>query len=177
MEKDLEYYKKLPYDIILRKKGDQFVLFIPELCCIEEDASIEKAYKKLELEKEKYFKEIIEISSQSYIREPGAIKYKKSNLFNSLLPFMIKLVIIIVVGVVVMQVAVVKLKSSERKISKKAQNVITDINNKLKKMPPEKKEEIKKELREIVQNVKPFVDEIKVLLDSEENKYKSKKKL
>mgnify|MGYP001561477685 CR=1 FL=1 len=176
MEKDLEYYKKLTYDIILKKKGDQFVLIIPELCCIEENATLEKAYEKLELEKEKYFKEIIEIGSQAYIREPGAIKHKKSNLFNSLLPFMIKLVIIIVVGVVMMQVAAAKLKSSERKISKKAQNVITDINNKLKKMPPEKKEEIRKELREIVHNVKPFVDEIKKLLDSEENNYESKRK-
>ena len=149
MEKNLEYYKKLNYDVVLKKKGDCFVLFIPDLCCIEEDISLEKAYEKLELEKEKYFQEMIESGSQSYIREPEAVKLKKSNLFNSLLPFMIKLAIIVFVGVVGMQVVEGRIKSlghkifNKHNISEKAHSVVTDLNNKLKSMPPERKEEIR----------------------------------
>lgn len=171
MEKKLEYYKKLNYDVVLKKKGDCFVLFIPDLCCIGEDASLEKAYEKLELEKEKYFQEMIESGSQSYIREPEAVKLNKSNLLNNLVPFLIKLLIIGLVGVVGMQVAVNRVKSVEHKISKKALGAVKDLNNKFKSMSPEKKEEIRMELREAVQNVEPFVDEIKVLL---EDKHKRK---
>ena len=46
MEKKLEYYKGLNYDVVLKKKGDCFVLFIPDLCCMGEDAILEKAYEK-----------------------------------------------------------------------------------------------------------------------------------
>ncbi|KAF0144478.1 MAG: hypothetical protein FD156_1782 [Nitrospirae bacterium] len=167
MEKNLEYYKKLSYDVVLKKKGDCFVLFIPDLCCMGEDASLGKAYEKLELEKEKYFQEMIASGSQLYIREPEAIKLKRSNLVNNLLPFLIKLLIIGLIGVVGMQVAVTRIKSAEHKISQKALGAVKDLNNKFKSMSPERKEEIRMELRETVQNVKPFVDEIKVLLEDE----------
>lgn len=168
MERNLEYFKRLNYNVVLKKKGDCFVLFIPDLCCMGEDASMEKAYEKLELEKEKYFQEMIESGSQSYIREPEAVKLNKSNLLNNLLPFLIKLLIIGLVGVVGMQVAVTRIKSAERKISKNALSAVTNLNNKLKGMSPEKKEEIRMELRETVQNVKPFVDEIKVLIEDKQ---------
>lgn len=165
MEKDLEYYKKLYYDVILKKKGGRFVLFIPELCCMGEDVSLGKAYEKLEMEKEKYFKEMIESDSQSYIKEPEAMRLKKSNLFSNLAPFTIKLAIIVFVSIIGMQIAVAKIKSLDHNLSKKLHSAVTDLNNKLKSMPPEKKEEIRMELRETVKNIKPFVDEIKVLLE------------
>jgi len=176
MEKDLEYYKKLHYDIILKKKSGRFVLSIPELCCIEEDVSLEKAYEKLESEKEKYFQEMIASDSQSYIKEPEAMRLKKSNLFSSLAPFSIKLALIAFIGVVGMQVAISKIKSLEHDLSKKAHSVVTDLNNKFKSMPPERKEEIRMELRETVQNIRPFVDEFKVLLEGKEDKPESRKK-
>ena len=53
--KDLGYFKNLQYDIVIKKRKNRFVLFIPELAIVEEDENLEKAYEKLESEKEKYF--------------------------------------------------------------------------------------------------------------------------
>ena len=49
-QKDLTYYKKLNYDIILKKINDDYYLFIPELSLIVEEKSLNEAYEKLEKE-------------------------------------------------------------------------------------------------------------------------------
>lgn len=126
-EKDLGYYKNLKYDVVLKKKGDFFVLFIPELACVTEDESLEKAYEKLELEKEKIFKKLIELNAQDIIREPVRAKSIKKERFtntlvSNLLPFFVKLLIILLVGGIFLKVASNKIASLDQS------KIITKIN-------------------------------------------------
>ena len=96
--KDIEYYKQLQYDVRLIKKGEKFILFIPELSLIEEDENLEKAFEKVEKEKDDFFKKMIEDGAQEFIREPEAVKSKKTP-FDNFVPFLIKLSIILVITV------------------------------------------------------------------------------
>lgn len=100
-EKDLEYFKSLKYDIVIRKKKEGFLLSIHELSLLEEDNDIEKAYEKLEYEKDKYFQKMIENGYQEHIGEPKGKKIKKDSPWN-LAPFFVKLFAIILVVVVVL---------------------------------------------------------------------------
>jgi hypothetical protein len=69
-EKDVGYYKNMEYEVILRKKKGNFVLVVPELCIVEEDKDLGKAYEKLESKKEQYFIEMIEDGFEEYNRKP-----------------------------------------------------------------------------------------------------------
>ena len=49
-QKDLKYFMKLNYNVILKRKDSYYYLFIPELSIIVEDKDLDIAYKKLEEE-------------------------------------------------------------------------------------------------------------------------------
>ncbi|MDR4503611.1 MAG: discoidin domain-containing protein [Candidatus Scalindua sp.] len=100
-KKDLEYFKRLKYDIVIRKKKDGFLLSIHELSLLEEDKDIEKAYEKLEYEKDKYFQKMIENGYQEHIGEPKCKKTKNDSSWNPA-PFFIKLFAIVLIVVIVL---------------------------------------------------------------------------
>ncbi len=102
-EKNLEYFKSLKYDILVRRGKDKFTLFIHQLCLFAEDENLEKAYEKLESEKEKYFRQIIEYNYQDHIvePEPKGSKNQERNFWN-LVPFFVKLAVITTVVVVLL---------------------------------------------------------------------------
>ena len=187
-QKDLEYFKKLQYEVVVKRRKGGFIVFIPELSIIEKDESLEKAYEKLELKKEKYFQEMIENGYQDHIKEPEGRKIGKtriSDLTNYLLKLAITVVVIIFLGVVGMKVASYGVKHQTRSIvdifnqikqqkrsyvnnapeiilrelRNVANRLIYEINN----MPDEKREKIRIELRKTVKQIKPFLDEFKPL--------------
>ncbi len=41
--RDLDFYRQLHYDVILKKRKGRFVVFIPEVTIIEENEKLEKA--------------------------------------------------------------------------------------------------------------------------------------
>ena len=95
-QKDLEYFKKLQYDVVVKKRKDRFVVFIPELAIVEEDESLDKAYEKLDLEKERYLQKMIENEYQGYIKEPEGRRDKK-RIVSGMVPFLVKLVVVLLV--------------------------------------------------------------------------------
>ncbi len=91
-EKDLKYFKNLNYHIEVIKKNGKFILYIPELSLFEEDETFERAYDKLESEKEKYFLKMIDMEAQDEIVEPAYLGRKAiKKILHSLIPFFIKL--------------------------------------------------------------------------------------
>ena len=92
--KGLEYYKRLNYEVLVKKKKDTFIVSVPELTIVEEDESLDKAYEKMNLEKEIYFEKMIENGYQHYIKEPeGGIR--KKSFISGWLPFFQNIAIII----------------------------------------------------------------------------------
>ena len=170
--KDLEYYKKLQYEVITKKRKNRFEVIIPELAIIEEDESLEKAYEKLESEKEKYFQEMIENDYQDYIKEPEGEKIKKEyipGLTNYLKKLTITLIIVIFLGIVGMKVTLDEVKRETLRIVS-PDNVLRELIDEscrfrevLKNIPDERKEEIRLELRKTVKEIKPFFDEFRPL--------------
>ena len=172
--KDLEYYKKLQYEVITKKRKNRFEVIIPELAIIEEDESLEKAYEKLELEKEKYLQTMIENGYQDYIKEPGGGKIKKEyipGLTNYLLKLVMTILIITLFGVVGMEYTLDKVKDETRSIlSIMPENTFRElldgscrIRDMISNIPDERKEELKLELRKTVKEIKPFFDEFRPL--------------
>ena len=117
-EKDLEYYKRLRYNTIVRKSKGKFLLYIPELSLLEDNESIDKAYKKLDAEKEKYFKKMIEMEAKDEIVEPALIGRGRKRFETGLIPFFLKL--LSVAAVVVVLLATIDDLSSTFKYIKRA---------------------------------------------------------
>lgn len=95
-EKTLEYFRNLKYDVVIRKNKDKYILYIREIGLFGEDEILEKAYEKLEFEKEKYFQKMIENDFQDHIGEPEERKIRKT-FFGDLAPFFVKLIVILLV--------------------------------------------------------------------------------
>ena len=172
--KDLEYYKKLQYEVITKKRKNRFEVIIPELAIIEEDESLEKAYEKLESEKEKYFQEMIENDYQDYIKEPEGEKIKKEyipDLTNYLIKLTITVLVIIFLGVVGMKVTLDKVEHETRSIlSIRPENILRElldgscrIRDIISSISDERQEEIRLEVRKTIKQIKPFFDEFKPL--------------
>lgn len=92
--KDISYYKKLNYNVVLKKIGSDYYLFIPELSFIVEGKSLDEAYGRLEMEKESYFKKAADMDVLDIIKEPEPVMFRKK-LFVDLAMFFTKAFIII----------------------------------------------------------------------------------
>ncbi len=174
-QKDLEYFKKLQYDVVVKKGKKRFIVFIPELAVVEEDESLDKAYEKLDSEKAKYFQEMIENGYQDYIKEPEGRKIRKtsiSDLTNYLLKLAITIVIIIILGVVGMNATLDKVKKETQNIINIAPEIIhqelikeaSRLRDIINNMTDERRQEIRLNLQGTVKKIKPFLDEFKPLL-------------
>lgn len=183
-QKDLEYFKKLQYEVGVKRRKGEFIVFIPELSIIEKDGSLEKAYGKLEFEKEKYFQEMIESDNQEYIKEPKSGKGNKieKQFITNLVPFFVKTLTILLIMLFISVVAYNKMGESidsktrslasdlENKLNTIPQKVALNVYgsalhylNKLNGLPDERKEAFRLHLREGLKQIKPFVSEFKVL--------------
>jgi len=165
--KDLEYFMKLNYNVILKKRNELFFLYIPELSLIVEKNNLDEAYEELEKEKEIYIKNALDLDAQDTIEEPVPIKLRKSLVAN-FLPFFIKLFIVIFI-VSIFSLPIVRFVGYQ--LGQMRGNAVRfmwhlpeRINNKLKNMSVEKKEEKLIEIRGVIEQIKPFVEEFRVLL-------------
>lgn len=102
-EKSVE---NLKYNMTLTKKGNKFVLFIPELGIVESDDSLENAYQRVELEIKKYIQKMKECGLEDEIIDPGRIGSKNNNprktsgVFKvSIAAFIVKVLIVCIIAV------------------------------------------------------------------------------
>ena len=170
-EKDLEYFFKKEFIVVLKKRGDCFVLYIPELCIFAQDENLADAFKKLEAEKMKYFKAVIDYDLQDIDNQFRGVDIKKQKglLVQNLVPFIIKLLIIIFIGIIGMGVISkeIRKRANPEYLFLQTNRMVNELNKKIGSMSDEKKEELMLKLKKVVQNVKPFVDEFRILLEDD----------
>jgi predicted RNase H-like HicB family nuclease len=173
--KDVNYYKKLNYNVILKKIDSNYYLFIPELSLIVQGKSLDEAYGRLEIEKENCFKKAADMDVLNTIKEPEPVMFRKK-LFVDLAMFFTKTLIIIsicsaaFIGTLPFVNAFVANRISGipgDAIKGLVTNLSYRLNYKLNNMTEEDKEKMKLELRKTIKEIKPFVDEIKVLFKDE----------
>lgn len=170
---DLDNFKNLEYDVIIKRRGKRFILFISEIGIIVEDEDLGKAYQRIELEKEKYIKKMVELDLQDEIMQPRKeIRNNPSGnriFINNLALFMTKFVILIFVGTFICTVATkviskrvenIKKASFSQFISDKTEVFCDKIND----MPPEKLENMKLKIRAALKKLQPIINEFKISL-------------
>jgi len=185
----LEYYLNLNYDIITNKIGSNFSLLIPELAIQQEDDNLDVAYKRLEEDKKKYFKSMIARDQEHYINLPTGEKSEK--VFTSeVLSFMTKFVLSVLVSLLILIITIktvtpnlLQIKGvlvdtiisavdhSAKLIARDTSiDMTTHLKNlpkKLKDIPDERKEKLRRVLRDILLELKPFIDDAKTVLSSD----------
>ncbi len=163
--RDLQYFMKINYTVILRRKGDLYYSFIPELSLIAEGKDANEACKKLENEKEVYFKRMIESGNQEMIKEPLPLR-ARNKLLEELGMFFAKtfiagaLITVFVLGSLPFVDDVLigrRLNQIPTKIRVAAEHYV----DKLAAMSPEDREQTRQKLRKIIQEIRPFLDELK----------------
>ncbi len=176
---DLDYYKKLNYSAILKHIGGNYYLFVPELSLVVKSNSLDEAYKKLESAKEALFSNATHMDVLNFIKTPASISFRKK-LFLELTMFFTKTLLIVFLFVVFsvatlpfVQVVLIKglNLSPIKELSANVYNKLrvipyessVNIYNKLKDMSDEDKEKMRLDFRKILQDIKPFVDEIRNL--------------
>lgn len=186
--KDIGYFQGLKYDVTLRKRGGTYVLFIPELSCIADDANLDLAYRKLESEKNTYFERMLKEGFHDDIIEPRG-RSRGSYGGDSLGRFALKTAIVMVMVMIPMVLGLAftykkvssKINKAADKMTAKVQEVTDkasadfalqflkskagDFNNKIEGMSEAERTELRMKIRKTVRNMKPFVDELKVLID------------
>ena len=177
-QKDLKYFMKLNYNVILKRKDSYYYLFIPELSIIVEDKDLDIAYKKLEEEKVLYFKKAKELDVLDTVKNPISLVATKT-LFGDLSAFFVKVCLVALIILITIFASLPFVDSFVFRRINNLPNVAYEgvrtfikeipskISNKVDNMSPEEKEEKILELRKMVQQLKPFIDEVSVLLDDE----------
>lgn len=189
-EKDVGYYKNMEYEVVLRKKRDNFVLVVPELCIVEKDKDLGKAYEKLETKKEQYFSEMIEDDFEVYIRKPEKTiisEQFRDKLKHNLALFGIKFLLILIICFIGVSVVENRINYFEDKVADRFLTMTNKIiekatrpreialaglavGDRLKNMSEERKSELRLKLRDTVRELKPFVYEMSLLFESAEGK-------
>ncbi|MFC1509186.1 hypothetical protein ACFL60_05820 [Candidatus Omnitrophota bacterium] len=179
-ERNLEYYMNLEYTFLLKKKRDSFVFFIPELQIFSEAKTINEAYENLDEEKEKYFQKILEFEAHDIVKKPISHPLVKSifsetvsyiaDIIKPTLKISTALFIITLLGyVLIMPLTNKFINVNMSKIAYSGMLQVAKIMKIHISMSDELKESKIENLRKYIQEIKPFVDEIKVLWEEEEN--------
>ena len=179
-EMDLKHFENLEYTVVIKKRGNKFILLIPELGIAEKDENLEKAYQRIQLEKERYIKKMIEFDLQDEIIEPEkpiSERISDKKIFGpNGTAFIIKVIIILFACVVAAHFIVGSIQStvtgSIKSIKRLPLSRFTYDNtlallDKINNVSDEEIENVRLGLKKVVKKVKPIADEFKVLLQDE----------
>ena len=176
MGKDLSYFMGLKYNAILKKQNGSYFLFIPELSLIVEGKTPDDVCKKLESEKEEYFRRVIELNAQDTVKEPVAVVLRK-RLFLDLISFFSKALIVLICLFAIYSFIIWSLPAISQKIGQIpretysfARQLSTEIFTGLDNLSAEDKERIREKIRKRLHQIKPFVDELRVFFEYDNSK-------
>ena len=179
-EKNMDHFMALNYDVVMRRKKDDFCMFIPELSIIGYGKTVDDAYENLTVEKEKYFKNIMEYNLEEAVNEPAAITKKKKQ-YHDMVQFILKIFFIFILIVIFLTALLPPILSSfEKAVSRTAASIpkkvmpkaVEKLENQLNKMTEKEKEEIRLRIRNVVTDLKPFADELRVLFEDDKKTMK-----
>ena len=177
-QKDLDYYMNMNYDVVIKKKNERYYLIIEELSIIVDGDTLNEAYEKLYKEKEKYFKKAIESDALHFVKEPQHY-VKREKLFRDLPQFFVKVLIIAVIFAFMSNIVIGSIigklsfnigelvSNSINQIALNSLKQLRILNNRFTTTSERRKEEIRLRLRQKVRQIKPFVDELRVLLEDD----------
>lgn len=171
MNEKLEKLKRIPYRIEVRRKEGGYLLGIPELSCYVDSSGLDDGLAKLEIEKEKYFENMISLNREAEIIVPGGLRAKDSAL-RSLLYFFVKALIVFVF-------VLATLSFSEGLLLKLTDNAMTKgrdiIKQEMTKMAApflssddEEFERYRRKIRKWALRLKPLVNECMTILTEKE---------
>ena len=170
-ERNLAYFMGLRYDVLLKKVKDTYCAFIPELSLFVEGKSASEAYENLEQKKTQYFKRVLAVDAQDTVIEPLVVTRRK-RWKEDLILFGGKTLI---VGVIFGIILSVLFPSIDAFINSRINPVkiggvmIRQVNKKLSGMSESEQENIRIQVRGILQKIKPFVDEVRMVFDDKNN--------
>ncbi len=188
-KKDLEYYMSLQYNAVLKQIDDSYFFIIPELQIFSKGKTVNEAFETLEGDKEKYFKNIIELEEHDIVNVPKSVVPKRKELFGDILPFIVKTlsvaVILIIMSIIALPFTVKKATRIisgnlpaliSKSVSSGANQGLHQLESRIerhvqkyKNLSDENKEITRKNIRNYIQQIKPLFDELQVLWEEEIN--------
>ena len=164
-EEKLKYFNSLPYSIILKKRDQKYSLTIPEISLIAVNNNLQDAYKDLSNKKEKFFKDMIASHCEDDIALPRNLS-KKNELLWQLKIFVCKLLIVSVIFIVSCAFGGRMIMNKVVSISgmDMARTVVKNVAFQIERVldaPEEKQEERIKKIRDLLNKLKPIINEIK----------------
>ncbi len=175
--KDLEYFKNLNYNVVLKQKDSLYYLFVPELSLIAQGQTPDQAWQNLESKKNELFQAAVNLNLRQTIREPAPVRLK-----DDLMAFLIKIIAVGVLFLVALNIVVRPYSKIMRRQAKalshtptaqaRADELADEIlqltarfSQQFEKMSDEQKQQAQQKFKSMLQNLKPFVDEIRLLLE------------
>jgi len=176
-ERDLDYFMGLKYDVLMKKVNDGYCAFIPELSLFAEGKSASDAFEKIEQEKEQYFKRVLAVDAGDTVSEPLAVTRRKRFKEDILLFGAKTLVVGVIFGIIVS----VLLPSIDIFVSTRINRInqminqidpvkymeitVGKVDKRISSMSEKEREDTRIKLRKMVQKIKPFADEVRILFD------------
>lgn len=172
--RDIEWFRNLPYPVILTRREDAFFVMISELALVVEDRNLATAYTQLHAEKDAYFQKMFEMKIPDQIPLPDRIR-RRSSLADGLLQFALKSAIIASIALLAglasvpfFDAFVVKrLVGAPRATILTFDRQLDRAFQKLGQMSPEERERSLEVLRTRLSDVRPYVAEVRRLWDDE----------
>ena len=173
-DEKLAYLNSLQYSTILKKKENQYYLFVPELSLLVTSNVLEDGYKEMNRQKEDYFKRILDCESEDEITLP-----RKTNEFNETFHqikiFTYKLLIVCVLMSLAFTISgsllVNKLSHSGTSIvsifKQPIKNIILQLETSLISAPEETRQKRLQKIRRLVEGLRPYSYEIQGLFKSQ----------
>ena len=180
MNRDIDYFNALSYDVLLRKNGTTFSLCIPELSCVVESEDISIAYQKLEFKKNEIFKEMITSDLSYVIQKPERVILNES-IIKTLYPFMVKAITVCGVIFFTALATIYVVHDSVKQLAPSGplaliRNQAAHVKHGLEAMTDDDKKELRLKIRITLLEIKPFLDEFKVLWQESPEKESPEKK-
>lgn len=180
-KKDIDYFMGLDFAVILKNIGNRYYLLIPELSITADGDELGEAYQKLNNNKKKYFENIIMLNAIDTVAEPVSTTLR-SRFIGDWLNFLLKILsIAIIFAVVIISIQLPLTAFMNNRINEieynmnrwihKAETRVLGIPGKiirvsaerLKSMPNKEKEELRLQLKQLVEELKPFLNEINLI--------------
>ena len=175
--KDLEYFKNLNYNAVLKQKDGLYYLFVPELSLIAQGQTPDQAWQNLESKKNELFQAAVNLNLRQTIREPAPVRLK-----DDLMAFLIKIIAVGVLFLVALNIVVRPYSKIMRRQAKALSHTPTAqaradeladgilqltarFSQQFEKMSDEQKQQAQQKFKSILQDLKPFVDEIRLLFE------------
>ena len=173
-EEKVEYLNSLPYSVMLKQKKDRFYLIIPELSLVGVSDNLEEAYEELCDQKQKLLARLIDCEAEDEITLPRKTHAARDT-FHQIKVFIYKLVIVCVIGglALVTSGALIANKTTQISAADMLKNQIKSIIFEAERFiiyaPEDRKQERLKKIQRYIDELRPVIHEIQILLTSQAN--------